>query len=787
MAKVHIPYSGVATNFGEKTALRIDPKNIEKMFYMITEAPYRDPLGTVIREYLSNAVDEHVNLDIDKPIEVNLPNNFEPNLTIRDYGRGMTREFVEEVFCSFGSTTKNESNKAIGGWGVGGKSFAALTDEILISTIKDGYKTIFVMYKDDKIALGYNILSHSKTDEANGTLVNISISDSLIKKCEKKVAYWTRYLTIPIKISPPLTRDFYPKLKDEDMLYNQDSWKLYNSKGSNYEESLLILIGGLPYPVDDPSSTLNIETYLSSEKYHKTFRSLLGSYFSRYKLLLNFEPGVLDLTVGREDLRYSDRTIKAIVGKIEEVIDYVRGDLLKLIEGCDNIWEASLQSTDIIKLFRVEYKGSELLDHSPKFKFIYRIYLSTSDSVLKRNRSYIPCSRENIIVYDDLLESNPDLSRSKYKKSLSSRLKRVYKETNDKSHPYCDKNLYFIDSDSDITDEWLEYLNPLKASALPEYQVTVSSSTTKSHTNKSTKVTPLSNVLSVQDNEIILREWKGSYIENSPLLWKYCSSIKLEKSKVEGLYLLCNRGNLVIPNIEENDLLNSILLTSNNYKVINNIMSFSKEVYDKRTLYLIRESDLKELNNSGAKLVSFIDFFNDSYAPLGKLRSLMVYINKFDCNTALDFVSSLGFLFEYYKDDNIQVPDWINFYALFAEAIKNMKHKSSSSNIIVLNSKDKSRERSARIIKIILERITKLCFLKVISYSDAYSYRNSFSFEKTIRSSSELKSFLSLINYDYENNVKGKNLPFNGDVDKVIDLLFETLNINETNKKYLLS
>ena len=96
----------------------IDPKNLEFITTLLSSNLYSDPEQSFIREIVSNAWDSHVEAGTtDIPVIIkfnkNSYNNWE--ISIRDFGTGISLERFKEVYCNIGSSTKRESNEFIGG------------------------------------------------------------------------------------------------------------------------------------------------------------------------------------------------------------------------------------------------------------------------------------------------------------------------------------------------------------------------------------------------------------------------------------------------------------------------------------------------------------------------------------------------------------------------------------------------------------------------------------------------------------------------------------------------
>lgn len=97
----------------------IDPKNLEFITTLLSSNLYSDPEQSFIREIVSNAWDSHVEAGTtNTPVIVRFQRyNGMYDITIRDYGTGLSPQRFQEVYCNIGSSTKRDSNDYIGGFG----------------------------------------------------------------------------------------------------------------------------------------------------------------------------------------------------------------------------------------------------------------------------------------------------------------------------------------------------------------------------------------------------------------------------------------------------------------------------------------------------------------------------------------------------------------------------------------------------------------------------------------------------------------------------------------------
>ena len=83
---------------------------------------YANPYIASLREYLTNAIDSHIVSGQTKPVEVTLPTAMSPEMSIRDFGEGMSGDDIVNIYANVRVTTKDKSDLEHGGLGIGSKS-----------------------------------------------------------------------------------------------------------------------------------------------------------------------------------------------------------------------------------------------------------------------------------------------------------------------------------------------------------------------------------------------------------------------------------------------------------------------------------------------------------------------------------------------------------------------------------------------------------------------------------------------------------------------------------------
>ena len=98
----------------------IDVENLDFIATLLSSNLYSNPEDSFIREIVSNGWDSHVEAGTtDTPLVVRLKYNGNDayNITIRDYGTGLSKEQFENIYCKIGTSTKRLSNNYLGCFG----------------------------------------------------------------------------------------------------------------------------------------------------------------------------------------------------------------------------------------------------------------------------------------------------------------------------------------------------------------------------------------------------------------------------------------------------------------------------------------------------------------------------------------------------------------------------------------------------------------------------------------------------------------------------------------------
>lgn len=288
------------TSGHESIALSIDSSALVHIMGVLTNL-YSEPHTAILREYVSNAVDSHKKSKIDVPIDVSLPTYGSKFLVVRDYGMGMNKEEITNVYSRYGTSTKRDNNDEIGGFGLGAKSALAIASRFDVVSIKDGTRLEFYIEKNVQGAGLLYFVSEEPTTEPSGVEVKIPYEDYRFDT-NFVVDFFVGFPSGTLRINEQLSTD---TLDNEEKfipimgITNEDNAGWYevdrqnNRGGYQSYGNLLAVIGGVKYIIQDSWII-------------KSNNSYVGEF--AHRIFLNIPIGAVDLTPSREELLYSDKT-----------------------------------------------------------------------------------------------------------------------------------------------------------------------------------------------------------------------------------------------------------------------------------------------------------------------------------------------------------------------------------------------------------------------------------------------------------------------------------------------
>jgi len=350
----------VQSNFTGRTVdFQLDLSNAGHITQILRKQIYSRHDLAVVREYITNALDEHAKYGIDTPVAVHLPsrhNNF--IFSIRDFAKGLPTEDIEDLYVKYGASTKRDSNTQTGCLGIGCKAAFAYTDTFNIKSYHSSGVHKYVATLTNATGQLHHISSESDYGEPTGMLISVPIPEAKAVEFMDTAIQYLNYIPKDL-VHIIIDRgngpeDWNQDESDHAWLIREDSIYLKSNDDSTYpwyfcEDSpmakgtgCVVTMGNVPYPID----TNNISG--ASD----------WSYIGNKRLVIEAPLGSLSIAANREEIQYDDRSALTL-GEIDKDISRtIQQRIQETIEEADTWQEALKTYTESQKNINPEYRNN---------------------------------------------------------------------------------------------------------------------------------------------------------------------------------------------------------------------------------------------------------------------------------------------------------------------------------------------------------------------------------------------------------------------------------------------
>ncbi len=290
MQVTHVEDSITHAVFGQKSSIGFTMAETPEFFQVLSKSLYTNPKLAMCRETVCNAWDAHIAAGItDTPIEITLTDE---KLIITDFGSGIPKRLIGEIYTVYGRSTKLNDGKQTGGFGLGCKSPFAYAEHFTVESSCEGIATTYALSCSSGESYGIPTLKEivSLPAEVTGLSVTIPLHTSVreIREIlEKVITDGNIFATINGKI---ISRLEMP-----------EGWAWTNTLSTS--GNLYIRYGNVIYPIPDHAE-------LAGAK--KTITSIAAELHIHMGLLLQAPPDSISVAPSREALTLSDTTIATI-------------------------------------------------------------------------------------------------------------------------------------------------------------------------------------------------------------------------------------------------------------------------------------------------------------------------------------------------------------------------------------------------------------------------------------------------------------------------------------------
>jgi len=351
---------------------------------------YSDPIGSIVREITSNCID--ANRERDLKLAKKIPMESEDNtsfwsdkqtvcieyitkntilgvdecMMFHDYGCGLSQKRVQDVFTTFGASTKRDNNYEIGGFGLGAKSPLAYADTFYVSSRHNGTETYYMIYRNNDNVPHMDQVYQAATDGQNGTTIIVPIkqrydASDFRDAISNQLAYFDNIVLKNVEEGIGRVRNYY---HGKNVIEETDSYVITNDGADP-----CLLVGRVRYPIN--------------------WDMLKGSDSSDYNasVAFKFDIGVLDLVPSREEIRYTPKTIRLLQEALNNVKKQFKQDLSAKYDDLTDYIEYLLAISNI---GGGGYRYSSLTSSDPSAVKASMAQLAAYDVPYKPNEQFTP-------------------------------------------------------------------------------------------------------------------------------------------------------------------------------------------------------------------------------------------------------------------------------------------------------------------------------------------------------------------------------------------------------------
>ena len=386
-----IPSTTTITQIDELPGEEIEFSIGDPRWVMRTQADlYSNRELAVVREYSTNAADANreraLRLGIKPlPIEVTLPSTMNPYFTVRDFGDGMSRDVLAEVYTKFGESTKRDSNEYNGMLGYGSKSAVAYTSSFTVTSVHEGIKTVAVITRKPDWSIVMKIVSQVQSDAQSGTEVKVPVhnADEFSAKAKDFYKFWLPGTVLVNKVEPK----HHAGRKIVDGLFASQEY------GNSY-----VVMGNVPYRIENPQALF------------------AGSKMRYFHFVAYVNNGDVEFTPSREALKYTQQTkdaLREIFTNLEKsVLAAAEKDIASAKSHSEafTVWNEWRNSIGFGMFDDLTYKG-EKLEHTFAIKGYSRALGNYGRGAQRINRYEVMAMPNTIVVTEFFIDPSSNAKR----------------------------------------------------------------------------------------------------------------------------------------------------------------------------------------------------------------------------------------------------------------------------------------------------------------------------------------------------------------------------------------
>lgn len=339
--------SDLQTNI-EAAPMQVDSSKHAKLFFMMSAGLYSNKALSIVRELCSNAYDAHKAAKQKEPFKLIPPSFEDATLRIIDKGPGLTYEEAKKTILCFLGSTKDSSDEAIGGWGIGSKSPFSYTNQYSITTRKDGRYWNISCWKNESGMPQEALMDEGETDEPNGVTFEVPVQELDINKWRSVIQTYMDFTNY--EIDCPIKSRF----TERKLIESADVYDIMEYRGHTSEDRIILLYGGQFYRV---GRFVNMKSNIFFENSVNQFDQIARLVSDNRTLVINVHtPNAVLCAMSREELDDHPRTVGLVTAAVSRIYE-----ALAAVNKLKNVFTGySATMSSLAAVGEVEWEGTKL-------------------------------------------------------------------------------------------------------------------------------------------------------------------------------------------------------------------------------------------------------------------------------------------------------------------------------------------------------------------------------------------------------------------------------------------
>jgi hypothetical protein len=304
-----------------KSIMGISAKGMEMAQYFLRDKIYSDKFLAVVREYISNAQDEHNKYNIDQSVDIQLKTvnglNGQWVWSVRDYAMGLNEYDIRNIFGVYFESTKSQENSSIGGFGIGGKAAFSYTDTFYVASYHNGTKINYVCTlgsgtKGIPVGEIYKVSEEPTTEQ--GIEISLEVKPSDVHGFSNTTNMFVEFFSPNVNIrfkNGYINVDAFPITPITTKTVGGYTFHAYHKQPySRYStHTYFIRMGGVVYP------------HITLHSKHRLFSNTV---------IVDVPIGMLSIPISRESIENTPLNEK-VFKDIEDTLDKIQDEEIKLL------------------------------------------------------------------------------------------------------------------------------------------------------------------------------------------------------------------------------------------------------------------------------------------------------------------------------------------------------------------------------------------------------------------------------------------------------------------------